>query len=183
MVTVFAGGKEGNVDTTDLQAWKVPMLSTRGHVSSMVTVSLETLAKQAPEVSFVHAFPGAVKTNLSRGAKSLSIVVLRAVFKVIGPLIYIPNEEVGERQLFLATSARYPPSAGGAEGVPLAGAVAVARGTDGKTGSGVYSVDQEGETSDAKVELLTKLRKEGVPEKVWNHTEEEFKRITGVEAV
>jgi hypothetical protein len=111
--------------------------------------------------------------------------MLKAVFMVIGPLIYIPNQESGERHLFLATSARYPARTGGntVPGVPLAGGVAVARGTDGKSGSGVYSVDWDGESAGPKVEeLLAKFRKEGMVEKVWKHTEEEYKRITGLEA-
>ena len=61
--------------------------------------------------------------------------------------------------------------------------VTVARGTDGEKGSGVYSVDLEGESSGPKVqELLANFRTEGVVEKFWDHTEEEFKRITGLEA-
>ena len=82
---------------------------------------------------------------------------------------------------------RYPPASSsddGASGVPLAGDVAVARGTNGQPGSGIYSVDLEGESSGAKVvELLAGLREKGVVEKFWTHTEDEFKRITGVVAV
>jgi len=134
VVTVFAGGKEGPVDASDFQAWKVPMLSQRGHVSSFVTLSLEALAKKAPDVTFIHNFPSTVKTNLSRGAKGAAIVVLNAAFKVIGPMIYIPNQECGERHLFLATSVRYPAGVSGdaASEVPLAGGVAVVKGTSGK---------------------------------------------------
>lgn len=97
----------------------------------------------------------------------------------------MPNEECGERHVFLATSAKYPAGAHGnaASGVPLASGVAVARGTDGTSGSGVYTVDWEGESTGPKVEeLLAKLRKEGVVEKIWGNTEEEFKRITGLVA-
>lgn len=185
VVTVFAAGKEGRLYPNDFQAWKVPMISQRGHASSLVTLSLEALAKKAPDVTFIHNFPGAVKTNLVRGGEGVAIFALKMVFKVIGPMIYIPNQECGERHLFLATSARYPPSTSGdaASGVPLPGGVAVARGTNRKTGSGVYSVDWDGESSGPKVEeLLARFRKEGMVEKVWNHTEEEFKRITGREA-
>jgi hypothetical protein len=157
----------------------------RGHTSSLITLSLEAIAKKAPDVSFIHAFPGSVKTGLARGAKGAGIFVLKAVFRIIGPLVYISNKECGDRQLFLGTSARYPASTSGdaASGVPLADGVEVARGTNGKSGSGVYSVDWDGECSGPKVEeLLAKFRKEGMVEQVWKHTEEEFKRITGLEA-
>ncbi|KAI9879277.1 MAG: hypothetical protein M1830_009007 [Pleopsidium flavum] len=184
VVTVFAACKEGPIDTTDFQAWRVPMLSQRGHASSLVTLSLEALAKKAPDVSFIHDFPGPVKSNIARDTKGALMFTLKAVFKVIGPLVYIPNQDSGERHLFLATSARYPTGTGvdTAPGVPLAGGVAIARGTSGKSGSGVYSIDSDCESAGPKVEeLLAKFRKEGLVEKVWKHTEEEYKRITGLD--
>ena len=89
--------------------------------------------------------------------------------------------------LILEILHRYPPASPSddvASGVPLTGDVAVARGTNGEPGSGVYSVDLEGETSGAKVvDLLAGFREKGVVEKYWTHTEKEFKKITGVEAV
>ena len=160
------------------------MLSLRGHVSSLITLSLEALAKKAPDISFIHDFPGPVKSNIGRGTKGVAMFMMNAVFKVVGPLIYVPNQECGERHLFLATSARYPAGTSGdtASGVPLAGGVAVARATSGKSGGGVYSVGSDGESSGPKVEkLLANFRKDGMVEKVWKHTEEEFKRITGLE--
>ena len=72
-------------------------------------------------------------------------------------------------------------------GVPLDSSsevTTVAKGTDGEPGSGVYSVDLQGESSGPKVqELLAGFRREGVVETFWKHTEEEFRRITGKEAV
>lgn len=66
----------------------------------------------------------------------------------------------------------------------MSGEVAVARGTNGEIGSGVYSVDLEGESSGPKVQdLLARFREEGLVERFWKHTEEEFRRITGSEAV
>lgn len=184
VITVFAGGKEGPLDPSDFSGRKVSLISQRGHFSSLLTLSLEVLAKEAPDVAFIHNFPGPVKTNLFREGKGVAMFIVRALFGVIGPFIYIPNEEAGERHLFLSTSARYPAGASGdtASGVPLAEGVAVARGTSGKNGSGVYSVGWNVESSGHRVEeLLTKFRKEGMLEKVWKHTQEEFKRITGVE--
>lgn len=151
----------------------------------MVTLSLEALAKKAPDVSFIHDFPGPVKSNIIRGGEGAAIFVLGVIFKLLGPFVNIPTQESGERHVFLATSARYPAGTDGdvASGVPFMGGVAVARGTDGKSGSGVYSVGSDGESAGPKVEeLLAKFRREGLVEKVWNHTEEEFRRITGLVA-
>ena len=160
-------------------------MAQRGHASSIVTLSLETLAKKAPEVSFIHDFPGPVRSGIARGTKGPLFFVFKAVFKVLGPLVYIPTEESGEFHVFLATSARYPASSGEevVSGVPLADGVVTARGTDSKIASGMYSVDQHGESAGPAVEqLLAKFREEGMVEKVWKHIEGEFDRIVGQEA-
>ena len=47
----------------------------------------------------------------------------------------------------------------------------------------MYSVDLQGESSGAKIsEMLAGFRKEGLVERYWEHTEGEFRRITGAEA-
>jgi len=89
-------------------------------------------------------------------------------------------DETGERHLYLATSARYPPVSGGGGGggggrdlaVPLGDGVDVARGTTGEVGSGVYSVGWDGESASPAVwELLAGLRNKGMVEEIWRHTE------------
>ena len=181
IVTVFAGTKEGPITPSDFPCRKVPMLAQRGHLASLLTLSLEHLAEQYPSVSFIHDFPGSVKTNLVRGGEGASIWVLKQVFRVIGPVVNLSAKECGERQLFLATSSKYS-SREDAKGVPLVAGSVVARGTDAKGSSGVYSLDSEGESAGPKVqELLAKLRKEGMVERVMDHTNGEFKRITQAE--
>ncbi|MCJ1350626.1 MAG: hypothetical protein MMC33_000607 [Icmadophila ericetorum] len=186
VVSVLAGGKEGSIDTTDYQGWKVPMHLQRGHAASLVTLSHEALAQKAPDVSLIHDFPGQVKPGITRGTTGAFWFVIRALFKIIGPLVNIPEEESGARHLFLATSARYPAGANreNTAGVPLADEVKVSRGAGGDTGSGCYVIDQYGESAESKVEeLLAKMRKDGMVEKVWGHTEAEFLRITGLATV
>lgn len=161
------------------------MMAQRGHGTSLVTLSLEALAKKAPDVTFIHDYPGFVKTNIAQGTKGVGMFVFKAVSAVLGSFLSVPNQECGERHLFLATSAKYPPGVGEdtASGVPLADGITVATGIGGESGSGVYSVDQNGESSGPKVqELLANYRKQGLVEQLWEHTEEEFKRITGLEA-
>jgi hypothetical protein len=134
VVSVFAGTKEGPVSTTDFQGWKVPLMSRRGHASSLVTLSLEALAKKAPDVSFIHNFPGPVRSGIARGTEGALMFIVKVAFKILGPMVYIPTVEVGERHVFLATSAKYPAGTSGdaASGVPLAGGVTAARGTNSK---------------------------------------------------
>lgn len=183
VVSVFAGTKEGKVDNSDIQGLKIPMTSARGHTASLITLTMAHFAEQAPTVSFVHDFPGAVKSNIGRGTTGI-IWVIGLILKVIGPLVYIPEEEVGERQLFHATNGKYPAQSQVVSLVPLPAGVSVAKGIDGKPGSGVYTVDHFGEEGgDAVVQFLTDLRKDGMVEKAWGDTVQEFMRITGVEVI
>ena len=158
-------------------------MARRGHSSSMVTLALEALAGKAPDVSFVHDCPGVVKSGIARGTTGAMWTAMKVVLAVAGQLLYIPQEESGERHLFLATSAKYPAGINAtASGVPLADGVQVARGTNGEVGSGVYSIDQKCDSAGPSVEkLLAELRREGVGEKLWGDIEEQFKRVTGTE--
>ncbi|KAL1881562.1 hypothetical protein Plec18167_003159 [Paecilomyces lecythidis] len=184
VVSVFFAHKEGHFHPDDIQARHISLLSKRSHIATMVTLSLESLAKKAPEVSYIHANPGIVKTK-SRDMP----LVMRAASSFIGSFSSIPLEESGERHLFLATSAMYRPriqehEKDGAHDavceVPLAVGLTPAIGSNGQTSSGVYSVDWDGETYELHLETyLQKLRESGDLEEIKKHTEDEFKRITG----
>lgn len=177
------------MDSNDWQLKNLPpyaILKQRGHAASMVTLDHQAIAQTAPEVSFIHDFPGPVRSNLARAGQGAAVSVMRLLFKAIAPLVCIPTVESGDRHVYLATSARYPAAAGGkdADGVPLTEGEEVAKGTDGKIGSGVYSVDQNGESAgDQVIEILAGFRRDGIGDKLWKHTEEEFRRITGQVAV
>ena len=182
VVTVLCAGKEGTIDTNNFQGRKIPKVAQLGHAASMVTLSLEALAQKAPNVTFIHNHPGAVKTNLIRKGDPLAMRAMSLVFKVLAPMICVPIKECGERHLYLATSARYPSgdSLYAANGVPLADGDVIAAGTDGRCGSGVYSIDPTGESSGVKVQqLLAQLRQEGMVQQVWSEMDMQYQRITG----
>ncbi|CAI7565277.1 unnamed protein product [Penicillium crustosum] len=186
VVSVLAGGHEGPIDVNDFQGKTMSMLKIRGHLVSMTDMALEILAEQAPEVTFINDYPGAVKTGIGRDSNTLLAWFMTIVLMIIGPLIYIPIRESGERHLFFATSAKYPPrvrfdaAAEGSSSVPLSEGVEVASGTDGNVGSGVYSIHWKGEHAGPKVvKLLAGLREQGMAQKVWTHTVGEFDRIVG----
>ncbi|KAI1176425.1 hypothetical protein F4777DRAFT_546225 [Nemania sp. FL0916] len=187
VVTVAAGGKEGLISTNDFQARNINILSFRGHMTSMITLSLESLAKQAPEVSFIHTYPGFVKTNLARELTGVLSVIVKVVTAPLMALFHIPIEETGERHTFFATSACFPPRDSerrDADGISLGNGVVIAAGADGKTGSGVYSIDYAAEGTAERVQKIIKdYMQDGTAEKVWAHTEEEYMRITGSLAV
>ncbi|EAQ86397.1 hypothetical protein CHGG_07650 [Chaetomium globosum CBS 148.51] len=190
VVSVMAGTKEGPINMDDLAGRTTNLFSPsgRGHFCSMMTLSFEAIAKTAPGVSFVHDYPGFVKTNLGNDVKGLTFAIIKAIWGavslVIAPLIATPFDEAGERQLFFATSARFPGGDGGAAGVPLPEGVKVAKGSDGKRASGVYSITNHAETAPPKVDqLLEKFRKDGTAQKVWAQVQKEFIRTTGVASV
>ncbi|KAJ5776311.1 uncharacterized protein N7511_001322 [Penicillium nucicola] len=180
VISVLAGGHEGPIHEDDFQARKMNILSLRGHVVSMTDMAFENLAAQAPEVSFINDYPGTVKTGLHREAEGFLMTLMVWVLAIIGPFLYIPIKESGERHLFFATSAQYPARLGeDGVGVPLVDGLEVANGLDGKAGSGVYSIHWSGTHSGEKVvRLVESLRGQGMVEKVWEHTVGEFKRIT-----
>lgn len=186
VVTVLAGGYEGPIDKDDFQSRRVPLIRMRGHNVSMTDLTLERLAQRAPEVSFVHDYPGAVESGFGRELNGWLIRVAITVFKFVGPLFYVPSRESGERHLFFATSAMFSPAegAGAGAGVSVPDGVAAAAGSDGVLGSGVYVVNWTGESAGTKsLETLARLRNEGMGELVWEHTMSEFKRVTGSESL
>jgi hypothetical protein len=151
----------------------------------MGTLILEEAARRAPDVSFVHDVPGIVKSGISRDAEGLKMQVIFAVAGfLLAPFLQTPVAECGERHVFLATSAKFLPrknpriSAGAGMGERLS----AARGTDGKPGTGVYSVDNKGESAPSRVEtLLAQFRDDGTAQKVIDYLFSDFKRITGTE--
>jgi hypothetical protein len=151
----------------------------------MTDLMLEHMSSLAPEVSFVHDYPGPVKSGFGRETNGIMMKVAISIFKIIGPLVYVPTRESGERHLFFATSAGYPARSGtGVAGVPVPGGVAVSGGTTGAVGSGVYAVNWDGESAGPKsLQVLAKMRGEGMVQRLWEHTMAEFKRVTGMESL
>ncbi|KAM0432250.1 hypothetical protein ACHAPT_004788 [Fusarium lateritium] len=174
VVTVMAGTKEGKIFLDDIPGRNLQLRSARGHLCTTMTLSLEALAQQAPEVSFIHNFPGSVDTDLIRKDDGLMMQITKQCFRLGTTVMgkWLPKEECGERHAWLCLSSRFPAKA--EEGVEAA------LGSDGTKGSGVYSVDWDGESAPAEVvKLLGEYREEGVVDKVWKHMEREFVRITG----
>lgn len=186
VVSAFTGAHEGKVYEEDWQGTKgkVPMTGARGHLATMMTIGLAKLAQKAPEVSFIHNFPGTVNTKLIRGDEGFAMQVIKQVFKITMMFSYTPLKEVGERHTFYCTSAKYPPRDRNDKeetvGILLPAGVKIAKGVDGITGSGIYTIDGQGESADAKVEqVLAKYMEDGTAERLWKFTESEFLRVTG----
>ncbi|KAI1133093.1 NAD(P)-binding protein [Nemania abortiva] len=170
VVSVGGGGHESELDTADFPALGVPLDKLRGHLTSLVTLGLESVAQAAPDVSFIHDYPGTVQTKLTDYLPE----------EVARTLEFMPLDESGERQLYIATSAMFPPADGlDIVGVPLGHGVEVAVGTSGAAGSGMYSVGADCESaSSIVIELLGNMRRDGLVQEVRRHTDSEFRRIT-----
>ncbi|TVY89750.1 Oxidoreductase [Lachnellula willkommii] len=182
VVTTFVATMEGTILKDDIQLWNRNLMRYRGHAASVVSLALEKHAKDAPEVSFIHNFPGPVKSRIARGTGGILGSVFRGVYGLFGSLVQMPFADAGDRHVFLATSARYPASGmeNQVDGVPIADGDQVAKGTDGRLGSGLYSIDMFGESAKPEVyEVLEKYRKEGMVDWVWQNLEDEFVRVTG----
>nr|RBQ94590.1 hypothetical protein FVER53263_03886 [Fusarium verticillioides] len=186
VISVMAGTHEGKLFSDDIAARNIPFTSihnSRGHLCSALTLSLQALARQAPEVSFIHNFPGSVDTNLIRSGDGFMMQVMKYWFKVSMTVRrqWLPKEECGERHAWLCLTGRYPGKEGSENGIKE-GEVAV--GIDGNKGSGVYSVDWDGESASGEVvKLLDGFKEEGLVEKVWKDQEKEFVRITGTASI
>lgn len=179
VIFVAAGGREGPLDLTDFPAIRVPLLAVRTHLSTLITLGLEAVARSAPDVAFVHSGPGTVRTKLLTRMQGLPGMLNWAYITLLGRWVCVPIEECGERHMYLATSARYPAATGDAPAVSLGSGVEVVQGTTSEARSGVYSVVWDGErASPAVLELLAEYREKGVVDEVWRHTEGEFNRIT-----
>lgn len=106
------------------------------------------------------------------------------IFSPLFALFAVSAEETGQRHLFIATSGLFPPSKpaeGGkfASGVTAPKGVEIARGEDGKVGSGGYLVNWDCEVT-GKNELLKGYREKGVGKTVWEHTMGIFERVEKV---
>ncbi|KAK7188560.1 hypothetical protein DPSP01_005523 [Paraphaeosphaeria sporulosa] len=180
VVSIFTGTKEGPLTAPELQMRTVKSpLKARGQAASAVTLLLEEMGRRAPEVGFVHTYPGFVSSNIGRDfgvvVKGLGWVLERTV----GKWLYIPVEESGERNLWLCTSGRFAGAAAGEEK-----GVEVAVGTDGRAGSGVYTIDEKGESGcEVVLQVLRDMRVQKRDVWAWEEVRKEFLRITGKESM
>ena len=186
VVNVFSGANGGVCYESDLAGRTLSPLKHRIATATMTTMAMEHLATQAPEVSFLHMFPGFVRTA-NQDAPGMFFALIRAIMYVFGRWICLSLEESGERNLFHSTSAKYPPKSyrsleddpasnhAPMAGVPLSSGTPVAETSEGSQGDGIYLINWDGETK--KNPLFAEYRANGMKEKIWRHIEEEFERI------
>ena len=149
----------------------------------MNTLALAEIAATHPSISCLHIFPSIVMTKAIGDVFTKDWVLpLRLLWAYvvlpIAKLFTVTLSESGQRHLFHATSARYKPTAKPGAGVPLQQGMTVAKGEDGREGTGCYILNYNGEAiGDQK--LFDAYRKKEMGKKIWQHTNEIFDRVLG----
>jgi hypothetical protein len=182
VVAILAGGKEIEVDFNDLEFCNnFNGFKAAGNGATQTTLAFEELAKTNPNITFIHKFPGFVATGvidkLMGTAKGLYAIPATFARWVLVPIVHLFSTSIdvaGERGLFIATAARYPPAEPKMEalGVALPKGVQIAKSsvmTDGK-GNGVYTLDENDEST-ANAPVMPGYRQEDKGRVVWEDTQ------------
>ena len=191
VISILAGGREKPIDVTNLELkrdFNAMTATTNG--TTQTTLALEELAKSNPDITFIHKYPGFVDTGVLHRLMGTAkgIYVLPALFAdwlilpVMTFLLAISVDEAGERGLFLATSARYPPSKpkGDFVGTPLPKGVEVAKSSAEVDGvpNGVYRLGAKDDSA-PEAEILPVYRRDGTETIVWEETLKVWERALG----
>lgn len=182
VLTVLGGGMEGPIfaDDLPLASPKHYTVANAANVAATYTTSfLEALHARNPKISFVHLFPGLTKTKLWNNSDHFAawqrFLINWIVFPLISPFLFSTAQVSGQRALFAATNGRFRALK---PGMDPQGTL-MAEGSDGKKGSGVYTVNQSTEGVHAD-KVLAPLRQQGMVERIWDFTWEEFRRAAEV---
>ncbi|KAF1810866.1 NAD(P)-binding protein [Eremomyces bilateralis CBS 781.70] len=170
VVSVLAGGMERatvNLDDLDLKKpGNFGGVKAQMQYTIMNTMTLEKLANENPNVTFIHSWPGWVNTgNIRRSADPNSITAW-CFWLILEPLIFLfalSDEESGQRHLFQSTSAAF-----GGRGVPWKGKLGV--NSLEKQADGLFLVNYKCDcTPNAKVMPILREKAQG---KIWDHSQE-----------
>lgn len=170
VISVLAGGMErATIDLDDIDLKRpgnFSIMKAQPQYATMNTLTLDKLANENPDVTFIHSLPGWVNTgNVRRGLDPNSMMAW-FVWLILEPLIGLlsySDDESAQKHLFQSTSAAF-----GGRGVPWNGKPGV--NTLGKQTNGLFLVNYRCDcTPNAKV---IPLLREKAQVKIWEHTEE-----------
>lgn len=170
VVSILGPGDEGSLILSDLALnHHYSVKNCLVHAVTMNSLAVGELASANPKTTFIHAYPGLVKTNI---AHNLGTVARWAsdLFMFFASPWMVDITECGERHLFAATSASYPPREGGKY------CEATAIGSDGTKGSGAYLLGWDG-SQRVKERILRNYQVKGIGKQVWEHTLSVFNKV------
>jgi NAD(P)-dependent dehydrogenase (short-subunit alcohol dehydrogenase family) len=170
VVSVLAGGLErATIDLDDLDLKKPGNfggVKAQMQYTAMNTTTLEKLANDNPNVTFIHSWPGWVNTGNVRRSSDPNSIMAWFVWLILEPLIGLfgfSDEESGQRHLFQSTSAAF-----GGRGVLWKGKPGI--NSLEKPADGLFLVNYKCDcTPNAKVMPLLREKALG---KIWDHTQE-----------
>lgn len=190
IVSVYAAGSESKLYLNDLSLRDLKIYNyslARSHMCFMHSLFFEALAQKYPgKFTMIHIFPGLVvgpgyySPELPAWFRILFHGFIKPVF---GRWITVKPSESGERMMSLAA---YPSGSGGGNAEPTASKAERVKigdavtGTNGKPGSGVYSLTWSGESKypAAKYdEAFVGTTRDEVRQKVWDHVNKAFEVI------
>ncbi len=187
VISILAGGKEKAIDLNDLEVRNnFTFIKAAENGTTQTTLAFEELAKTYPSITFIHKFPGFVNTGVIDrllatvpGLMAIPATIARYFVLPLLNLFSITVDEAGERGLFIATSARYPPSKPktGFTGVALPDGVQVAVSSvvNNGEGNGMYRIGADDESAEESPILLT-YRQEDAGKTVWRETQAAWDR-------
>ncbi|RDW64360.1 uncharacterized protein DSM5745_09771 [Aspergillus mulundensis] len=172
VVSVLEAGGEAALNLDDLSLkHRYSLRNCAKHAITMNSVSMEHLALAYPQISFMHTFPGIVKTRLNRDFGTAARLAISALMVLARPW-EIPLEESGERHLYAATSPRFPAR------MYKGGGTDAAEGSEGYPGSGFYRLSSTGSTYKSS-RIMQAYREDGVRDVIWKHTLDVFAKVRG----
>ncbi|KAK9311907.1 hypothetical protein V1524DRAFT_288093 [Lipomyces starkeyi] len=189
VVSILAGGNENFIDINDLELRKNYSLVTAANTAAtQMTLAFEELAKSYPMISFCHVYPGLVATDIItkftgtfKGIWALPALLARWTLIPVLHALATTVDEAGERGLFVATSAKYPPAEPKDPqevGVALPDGVEVAKSSVVKGGkaNGVYRIYKDSESVENGADsILEGYRLGQVDKRIWEQTLEVWK--------
>lgn len=127
----------------------------------MTTLAFDYLSQNDPKITFIHSFPGLVRTDIfAKHTASedagwvwrITLPVVKGLFALLMMLLGTDPKESGERQAFILTSERF--------------------------GKGIKLVSDKSVESPPPAALV-KLREEGWAGRIWEFTVAVFEKATG----
>lgn len=167
VITVLGAGHETKIDVDDLDLkQKYSLNSCDVHATTMSSLMVGEFASRYPSTTFIHTYPGIVKSGISREAGPIVGRFVRAVMFLGRPWM-VGEQESGERHLYVATSDVFP-SSSMARGQSRVDSVESTR--------GAYLVNWDGSEVGNR-RLLDEYHTSGVGRQVWDHTEDMFQTV------
>lgn len=169
VVSVLGPGHEGKLVENDLDLkHNFSLGNCASHSIILNDFAAEELAKANPATAFVHTSPGIVRTGVMNNGGVLLKTLAKIAFVALAPFA-VGSEECGERNLYMATSDRFPSKAQAGEAKED-----VAIGADGVKGSGAYLLNWDQKPVGGKI--LAQLRAKGFGKTAWEHTLDMWKQ-------